>query len=94
MPDYSHESAHGGRVAGLDEAGRGPLAGPVLAAAVLFLAPPPRALAKLIDDSKKLTAARREAAFAALSARADRARPTGSASPTYTGCPRWCRNRA
>jgi ribonuclease HII len=33
---------------------------------VLFLAPPPRALVKLIDDSKKLTAARREAAFAAL----------------------------
>jgi ribonuclease HII len=66
MPDYSLESEHGGRVAGLDEAGRGPLAGPVTAAAVVFLAPPTAALARLLDDSKKLTAARRDAAFAAL----------------------------
>jgi ribonuclease HII len=66
MPDFSLESEHGGRVAGLDEAGRGPLAGPVTAAAVVFLAPPPVALARLLDDSKKLTAARRDAAFAAL----------------------------
>ena len=34
MPDFSRESAHGGRVAGVDEVGRGPLAGPVVAAAV------------------------------------------------------------
>lgn len=66
MPDFSLESEHGGRVAGLDEAGRGPLAGPVTAAAVMFLGPPPAALARLLDDSKKLTAARRDAAFAAL----------------------------
>ncbi len=66
MPDFSLESEHGGRVAGLDEAGRGPLAGPVTAAAVVFLGPPPAALARLLDDSKKLTAARRDAAFAAL----------------------------
>lgn len=66
MPDFSLEAAHGGRVAGLDEAGRGPLAGPVLAAAVVFLCPPPAALAELLDDSKKLTAARRGIAFAAL----------------------------
>jgi len=66
MPDFAHESEHGGRVAGLDEAGRGPLAGPVLAAAVLFLAPPPPRLARLLDDSKKLKPAQREAAFAAL----------------------------
>ena len=66
MPDFSLESENGGRVAGLDEAGRGPLAGPVTAAAVVFLAPPPAALARLLDDSKKLTAARRDAAFAAL----------------------------
>jgi ribonuclease HII len=64
-PDLSHE-AGAGRVAGIDEAGRGPLAGPVVAAAVVFLRPPPRALAGLIDDSKRLTPARREAAFAAL----------------------------
>lgn len=66
MPDFALESAAGGRVAGLDEAGRGPLAGPVLAAAVVFAVPPPLALAALLDDSKRLTAARRETAFAAL----------------------------
>jgi ribonuclease HII len=70
VPDFSLESAHGGRVAGLDEAGRGPLAGPVLAAAVLFRRPPDPALAALLDDSKRLTAARRDLAFAALMAAA------------------------
>jgi ribonuclease HII len=70
MPDFSLESEHGGRVAGLDEAGRGPLAGPVLAAAVVFRMPPPPALARLLDDSKRLNAARREAAFLALLAAA------------------------
>jgi ribonuclease HII len=64
-PDLSHE-AGGGRVAGIDEAGRGPLAGPVVAAAVVFLRPPSPGLAALIDDSKRLTPPRREAAFAAL----------------------------
>ncbi|MBC9177856.1 ribonuclease HII [Pseudoroseomonas ludipueritiae] len=68
MPDYLLEIAAGGRVAGVDEAGRGPLAGPVVAAAVLFHAPPPENLAALLDDSKKLDAAKREAAFAALRA--------------------------
>jgi len=66
MPDYSIESAHGGRVAGVDEAGRGPLAGPVVAAAVVFAGGVPRGMAGLLDDSKVLTAAQREAAFAAL----------------------------
>jgi ribonuclease HII len=46
-----------GLVAGLDEAGRGPLAGPVVAAAVILH--PERAIAGL-SDSKKLSAARRE----------------------------------
>jgi ribonuclease HII len=50
-------------VAGVDEAGRGPLAGPVVAAAVIFLEPmAPRGL----DDSKKLSPARREALYAEL----------------------------
>ncbi len=44
-------------VAGVDEAGRGPLAGPVVAAAVIL--DPARPIEGL-DDSKKLTAARRE----------------------------------
>ena len=54
------------RIAGIDEVGRGPLAGPVLAAAVVLGARVPAALLCLLDDSKKLSAARREAAFAAL----------------------------
>lgn len=45
------------RVAGVDEAGRGPLAGPVVAAAVIL---DPRTEIHGLADSKKLTAARRE----------------------------------
>jgi ribonuclease HII len=66
MPDHALESQAGGRVAGLDEAGRGPLAGPVVAAAVVLPRRVPQALACLLDDSKKLTAAQREVAYAAL----------------------------
>lgn len=47
-----------GLVCGIDEAGRGPLAGPVVAAAVIL--DPARPVAGL-DDSKKLTARKREA---------------------------------
>lgn len=65
-PDFSHEAAHGGRVAGVDEVGRGPLAGPVLAAAVVFPHGVPDALAPLLDDSKRLTATQRERALDAL----------------------------
>ncbi len=67
-PHLRLEQALGGRVAGLDEVGRGPLAGPVLAAAVILPTPMPPALANLLDDSKKLSPARREAAHAALCA--------------------------
>jgi ribonuclease HII len=66
MPDYTREALHGGRVAGVDEVGRGPLAGPVVAAAVLFARGVPASLAALIDDSKKLTAEQRETALLAL----------------------------
>ena len=45
------------RVAGVDEAGRGPLAGPVVAAAVIF---PHEVWIHGVDDSKKLSAERRE----------------------------------
>ncbi|MCC6757394.1 MAG: ribonuclease HII [Arenimonas sp.] len=50
-------------VAGVDEAGRGPLAGPVLCAAVIL--PPDDGLTGL-DDSKKLSEARRERLFDAI----------------------------
>lgn len=52
-------------VAGIDEAGRGPLAGPVVAAAVVFLE---HVAPDGLDDSKKLTPARREALFESLAA--------------------------
>ena len=48
-------------IVGIDEAGRGPLAGPVVAAAVIFPPKgPPRRLAAAIDDSKKLAREERE----------------------------------
>lgn len=50
-------------VAGVDEAGRGPLAGPVAAAAVIL---PAGYESALLDDSKKLTARRREALYEEL----------------------------
>jgi ribonuclease HII len=54
-------------VAGLDEAGRGPLAGPVVAAAVIL---PEKISFRLILDSKQLTSAQREEAFEFLLANA------------------------
>ncbi|NJD25505.1 MAG: ribonuclease HII [Betaproteobacteria bacterium] len=56
-----------GLVCGVDEAGRGPLAGPVVAAAVIL--DPARAITGL-DDSKKLSEKRRDALAAAIRAQA------------------------
>jgi len=62
MPDLSLERSLRGVVAGIDEVGRGPLAGPVIAAAVIIdAATLPARLAEELDDSKKLTARKREA---------------------------------
>ncbi len=47
-------------IAGVDEAGRGPLAGPVVAAAVVFH---PDTMIEYLDDSKRLSAKRREILF-------------------------------
>lgn len=71
MPDFSLEDsarAEGfAAIAGIDEAGRGPWAGPVVAAAVILdRAALPAALAGGLDDSKKLLAARRDELFALL----------------------------
>jgi ribonuclease HII len=55
-------------VAGCDEAGRGPLAGPVVAAAVIL---DPRRIPRGLDDSKKLTAAQREKLYARICATAE-----------------------
>ena len=55
------------RVAGVDEAGRGPLAGPVVAAAVILT---PERRVKKLADSKLLTPERREELFGQITARA------------------------
>jgi ribonuclease HII len=57
--EESLESCGFARIAGVDEAGRGSLAGPVVAAAVV---PDPRRLVPGVDDSKQLTPEEREAA--------------------------------
>ncbi len=58
MPDMLLERACPAPVCGVDEAGRGPWAGPVCAAAVILK---PRGVPKGVDDSKKLSALKREA---------------------------------
>ncbi len=66
MPDFALEMSCPGLVCGVDEAGRGPLAGPVVAAAVILdRRRLPKALRRGLDDSKKLSAPEREE-FAAM----------------------------
>jgi ribonuclease HII len=68
VPDFELEVAIGGRVAGVDEVGRGPLAGPVTAAAVVFDS---AGFPDGLDDSKKLSARKREVLAAQILACAD-----------------------
>jgi ribonuclease HII len=67
MPDLTFEIALQNRglrrIAGIDEAGRGPLAGPVAAAAVIL---PPDFSCAGLDDSKKISAAKREVLYERL----------------------------
>ena len=67
MPDFELERRYPAPVAGVDEAGRGPWAGPVVAAAVILS---PGDVPDGLDDSKKLTALRRETLFDEISSRA------------------------
>ncbi|WP_367068174.1 ribonuclease HII [Oryzisolibacter sp. LB2S] len=68
LPEQARFDWHGGGlVAGVDEAGRGPLAGPVVAAAVILDDMQPIAG---LADSKALTAARRERLFDEIRAKA------------------------
>ncbi len=57
-PDFSYEQHYSGLVCGVDEAGRGPLAGPVVAAAVII--DPAHSIPAALQDSKKMTAHQRE----------------------------------
>ena len=57
MPSLKHEKLCLAPVAGVDEAGRGPLAGPVVAAAVIL---PAKGVPRGLNDSKKLPASERE----------------------------------
>ena len=68
MPDFVFETELGCRVAGVDEVGRGPLAGPVTAAAVVL---DPNCIPNGLDDSKKLSAKKRLALYEQLLACAD-----------------------
>lgn len=64
MPDFTLVNQHKGWVAGIDEAGRGPLAGPVVAACVFIGAADKAApFWSGIQDSKKLSLIRREALY-------------------------------
>jgi ribonuclease HII len=71
LPDFTHERVHIAEglwpVAGVDEAGRGPLAGPVAVAAVILN---PADLPEGVDDSKALSAEKREPLFDLILAKA------------------------
>ncbi len=72
LPDFAREAAAYARgvapVAGCDEAGRGPWAGPVVAAAVIL---DPARVPPGLDDSKRLSPARREALYEEICATAE-----------------------
>jgi ribonuclease HII len=76
-PDYSREARLAEPVCGVDEAGRGPLAGPVVAAAVIL---DPRAIPVGLDDSKRLDAERRDTLFDRICATAHVSVATASAA--------------
>lgn len=71
MPDYEYEKAAitsgFNNICGVDEAGRGPLAGPVCAAAVIMLAD---TVIEGLDDSKKLSEKKRERLYGEITEKA------------------------
>jgi ribonuclease HII len=83
------ERGGGGLVAGADEAGRGCLAGPLVAAAVAFdysrWSDDDYAELELLDDSKKLTRARREEVYGGVVARAWRVAVVSCSPGTIDG---------
>lgn len=73
MPDFELEDEAGGLVAGVDEAGRGPWVGPVVAGCAVFLNRnvDERLLSEL-NDSKKLSKKKREMLYALLESEAEK----------------------
>ncbi len=64
MPNFSIEKTFQQKVIGLDEVGRGPLAGPVISSAVIFFNKKiNKNFLQLINDSKKLSVSKRQKAF-------------------------------
>jgi len=98
-PSLRHEraalKAGANIIAGVDEAGRGPLAGPVVVAAVIL---DHKRVPKGLNDSKKLTALAREELFAEIVAKATvsvvAAPPTIIASLNIRGATLWAMTRA
>lgn len=68
MPNFEIERKINKIVVGIDEAGRGPWAGPVVAGAVVFIKPSKvcKNLLSSLDDSKKLSAKKREELYEIL----------------------------
>jgi ribonuclease HII len=64
VPSLAFDAHYGANVCGIDEAGRGPWAGPVVAAAVVW--PQDAPIPQGLNDSKKLSAKKREALYDAI----------------------------
>ncbi len=63
MPTLQIEAQHEGIVGGVDEVGRGPWAGPVVAGVAVFCGPLPLSLSDTIQDSKKLSKSKRDSIY-------------------------------
>lgn len=75
MPDFLLEDEAGGVVAGVDEAGRGPWVGPVVAGCAVFLnRKVDIRLLENLNDSKKLSKKKREMLYGLLQEEAKRER--------------------
>ena len=84
MRAYEHQYESAGIVCGIDEAGRGPLAGPVVAAVAVL---PKDCTILRLNDSKKLSEKCREELFLEIKEKADAIWSSSTATRTP---PSWC----